>query len=508
MLPFSAPVDDILFSLHSVAKANELDNWNVEIANDVLRHFAAFAEEQIAPLNAVGDQQGCVLNDGKVSMPPGFSDAYTKLATDGWQGLSAPERFGGMEQSPVLAAAVSEVFSGANHAMQMVCNLVPGAINTLLRFGSDAQQRAWIPKLAAGEALSTMCLTESGAGSDLSRIQTRAVQHNGKWAITGEKIFISGGDQDMSDDILHLVLARTGTRQDGVKGLSLFLCSKLNASTSITVSRIEDKLGLHASPTCQLVFDETPAELLGEEGCGLNAMFTVMTHARIDVALQGIAHAARANAIALAYAQNRKQGKNKDGVDAVLAEHADVQRMLQEQRRLTVGARAMAHIALVELEKGTRPELAEFLTPLCKFFCTEAGIRAADLGIQILGGYGYINEYQVSQTWRDARITSIYEGANGIHYLTLATRGLHSHGGSAATAFDSLIGEISNDKDIVRLRDNWRELSAHVSVAKDPSIHAYEFAQMSGQLFFKAVLSKIETIADSPMASIGGHSSY
>lgn len=495
MLPFRAPVDDILFSLHNIANANELSNWDQEMANDVLRHFAAFAEEQIAPLNTVGDLQGCTLKDGRVSMPEGFSQTYANLAADGWQGLSAPERFGGMEQSPVLAAAVSEVFSGANHAMQMVCNLVPGAVNTLLRFGTDAQQQEWIPKLAAGEALSTMCLTEPGAGSDLSRIQARAVKSTDKWAITGEKIFISGGDQDMSDDILHLVLARTGAREDGVKGLSLFICAKSSAGASITVTRIEEKLGLHASPTCQLVFNNTPAELLGEEGGGLKAMFSVMNHARLDVALQGVAHAARANAIADAYAQDRKQGKNKDGVEAVLAEHADVQRMLHEQRQLTVGARAMAHVSLVELEKGTRPELAEFLTPLCKFFCTEAGIRSADLGIQILGGYGYLNEYHVSQTWRDARITSIYEGANGIHYLTLATRALQSHGGAAATAFDALIGEISDNKDVLDLRDNWRELAARVSSANDPSQHAYEFAQMSGQLFFQAVLSKIETLA-------------
>ena len=189
---------------------------------------------------------------------------------------------------------MSEIFSGANHAMQMVCNLVPGAINTLLRFSTVPQQQAWIPRLAAGEALLTMCLTEPGAGSDLSRIRAKAARRGDNWTILGEKIFISGGDQDMSGDILHLVLARSGPVENGVKGLSLFLCSKSEAGPAIKVTRIEEKLGLHASPTCHMVFDEAPAQLIGEEGAGLAAMFTMMNHARIDVALQGVAHAARA----------------------------------------------------------------------------------------------------------------------------------------------------------------------------------------------------------------------
>ncbi len=493
MHSFIAPVDDILFSLTNIACANELESWNNELAQDILRHFAAFAEQEIAPLNEKGDRYGCILKNGRVLMPEGYTDTYAKLAADGWQGLTAPEQFGGMGISPVLGGAVSEIFSGANHAMQMVCNLVPGAMSTLLRFGTDTQQRTWVPKLAAGEALSTMCLTEPGAGSDLSRIQTRAENLDNRWSISGEKIFISGGDQDMSKDILHLVLARTGSSDEGIKGLSLFLCSKLEAGNTISIDRIESKLGLHASPTCHMTFNETPAEMIGNEGGGLHAMFTIMNHARIDVALQGVAHAARAHAIALAYARERKQGKNSTGQDAFLVEHADVQRMLNEQHKLSVGARAMAHITLVELEKGDRPELAEFLTPLCKFFCTEAGIRSADLGIQILGGYGYLDEYQISQIWRDARITSIYEGANGIHYLALATRGLTAYGGAPARAFDALVGEVTNDEHVMDMRSHWRELCSRVSGAEHPAAHAYEFAQTSGQLFFNAVLAKIES---------------
>lgn len=490
MTAFTAPIDDILYSLER-AGAADLDSWDADLARDIIGHFAAFAEGRIAPLDESGDATGAQLENGKVRMPAGFTEAYQELAEGGWQGLTAPEDFGGMAQGHLVAAAVSEIFSGANHSMQMVCNLVPGHISTLLRYGTEAQKAEWIPRLAAGEALATMCLTEPAAGSDLSRVRTKAVQTGKGWTLSGEKIFISGGDQDMSDDILHLVLARTGEAEAGVKGLSLFLCSKSGAGAAIKVTRIEEKLGLHASPTCHMVFDDAPAELIGEEGQGLAAMFTVMNHARIDVSLQGVAHAARAYAISKAYADERVQGRKPDGSPAALADHADVRRMLTEQRDLALCARHMAHIALVEMEKGDRPALAEFLTPLCKFFCTEAGIRAADLGIQILGGYGYLTEYRISQTWRDARITSIYEGANGIHYLTLATRGLRAQGGAAADAFDALIGELSDDPQITALRSDWRTMREKVTAAADPSELAYDFAQASGNLMFRAVKHRL-----------------
>lgn len=496
MTPFAAPVDDILFSLNDVARASSLPNWDKELAREILSHFAAFAEGVIAPLDDSGDAQGCRLENGVVHMPDGFAAAYAELAEGGWQGLTAPEAVGGMEQGHLVAAAVSEVFSGANHAMQMVCNLVPGAISTLLRFGSEEQQQEWIPRLAAGEALSTMCLTEPGAGSDLSRVRCRAEKTGNGWAITGEKIFISGGDQDMSDDIIHLVLARTGAREDGIKGLSLFLTSKSQAGKTISITRIEEKLGLHASPTCQMAFDATPAQLVGEEGAGLAAMFTVMNHARIDVSLQGVAHAARAHDIAHKYAKERVQGRKENGSEAVLTDHADVRRMLDEQRSLTLGARGMAHVTLVELERGDRPALVDFLTPLCKVFCTEAGIRSADLGIQILGGYGYLTEYRVSQTWRDARITSIYEGANAIHELSTATRGLRVQAGAGPDGFDSLIGELTDNPDILSLRDKWRSARETMLTTPDPTVLAHDFTQLTCELFFRAVWARITAASD------------
>ncbi|GHA43725.1 acyl-CoA dehydrogenase [Amylibacter ulvae] len=491
MIPFTAPSEDILFSLREVADANSITDWDDDLASDIIQAFASFAQDVIAPLDEIGDRDGCRLEDGCVRMPGGFTQAYSQMAEMGWQGLTAPQQFGGMAQNTLIDAAVSEIFSGANHAMQMLCNLVPGAITTLLRYGSREQQREWIPKLASGEALSTMCLTEAGAGSDLSQIRTKAVMDNDGWRIHGEKIFISGGDQDMSDDILHLILARTQNDPGTINGLSLFIASKKASKSNIQITRIEEKMGLHASPTCQMSFDGTSAELIGEQGQGLRAMFTMMNHARLDVALQGVAHASRAFKIAHSYAMERKQGRNPDGGDARLADHADVKRMLNEQRALMMGARAMAHAALVKSQNENNAVLVDFLTPICKVFCTQAGIRAADLGIQILGGYGYLNEYRINQTWRDARITAIYEGANGIHELSTVTRGVLHHDGVGADAFYGFIGEITDHPAVLALRELWCKQRVRVENAANPSEFAHEFAQLSGELFYRAVWVKI-----------------
>ncbi len=490
MVPFSAPVEDILFSLREVAGADRVESWDEETAADILGHFAQFAEGVIAPLNAIGDRQGVWLENGRVLMPDGFVSAYGELAESGWQGLTAPEAYGGMGLSPLIGMGVSEIFSGANHAMQMVCNLVPGAISTLLHFGSVSQQEIWIPRLAQGEALSTMCLSEPGAGSDLSAIRTKAKRDGANWRVSGEKIFISGGDQNMSDDILHLVLARTG--DDGLKGLSLFLCQRQPAAK---VARVEKKLGLHASPTCQLVFDDAEAELVGNEGAGLQAMFTLMNHARIDVALQGVAHAARALQISNAYAHDRRQGRTAGGSVATLRDHADVKRMLDRQAVLAVGARGMCHVAAIELALGERPALAEFLTPICKVFGSEAGIKSADLGIQILGGYGYLDEYGMHQIWRDARICAIYEGANGIHTRSLATRGLRP--GRGADEFAALIAELSGgNAQVSGVLIDWQSMRDRLSLAADPTPSAHRFYKLTADLLLKAIWARIAAVAD------------
>ncbi len=490
MTPFKAPLEDILFSLSHVAQAGDLDEWDDTEAKDILSHFSSFAEDVIAPLNATGDKEGAQLINGRVQMPNGFKEAYAQLIENGWQGLSAPEEFGGAGISKLIAAGVSEIFSGANHSLQMVCNLVPGALTTLRLFATAEQQAHWIPKLASGECLSTMCLTEPAAGSDLSAIKCRAEPAGEGWVINGEKIFISGGDQDLSESILHLVLARSGG--PGIKGLSLFICQ---SQPQVSATRIESKLGLHASPTCQMLFSNASAELVGEEGAGLMAMFKLMNHARIDVALQGVAHASNAAYTAHHYAHDRKQGRGPDGQAAYLSDHADVQRMLDEQKILAMGARAMCHIALKESLTGQRPALVELLTSLCKVIGSEAGIRSADLGIQILGGYGYLEEYGMEQIWRDARITAIYEGANGIHERTIVTRGLKS--GSGAEEFADLMNELANGDSIVKASiERWLGVVEQLRSTKESTIHAHDFSNLTRRLFQQSVWVQIASVAE------------
>lgn len=499
MVPFQAPLDDIMFAIRHVSGAADLDGWDDELASEIIGHFASLAEGVIAPVDEVGDAKGCKLVDGRVHVPEEFHDVFTQIVDGGWQGLTAPEQFGGMEVNHIISSGVSEIFTGACHSMQMICNLVPGAISTLTNFGSAEQQEAWIPRMIAGEVLSTMCLTEPGAGSDLSRIRTKAVRDGDDWTIDGEKIFISGGDQNLSEEILHLVLARTGAPEDGVKGLSLFLCpSHINGQRNgVSVTRIEEKLGIHASPTCQMAFDNARAELIGQEGAGLMAMFTMMNHARLDVSLQGVAHASRAAHISAVYAAERIQGRNADGSPAAIDQHFDVRRMLDEQRSLALGARTMCLLTMVEMEKNGSSPLVDFLTPICKIFCTEAGIRAADLGIQVLGGYGFLTEYRVSQSWRDARITSIYEGTNGIHAMTTATRGLKFQGGAGADAFEALIAQLGDGHGSVLAQlDRWRTARATVASSDAPAELAQEFADMTADLFYRAAWCRILTVAD------------
>ncbi|NDR56211.1 acyl-CoA dehydrogenase family protein [Aliiruegeria sabulilitoris] len=497
MKPFQAPLDDILFTLTHVAGANELPEFEAELTQEIAGHFASFAEAEIAPLDEPGDQQGCRLEAGRVVMPDGFAELYHSYAEQGWQGLTAPEEFGGQGLDSTLLSVTSEIFTGANHSLQMITGLVPGAIRTIVHFGSEAQKAAHIPPLASGETLATMCLTESGAGSDLSCIRCRAARDGDGWRIDGEKIFISGGDQNMSARILHLVLARTS--DDGIKGLSLFVCPCTRADGSrnaVSVTRIEEKMGLHASPTCQLAFDGAEAELIGQEGQGLAAMFTMMNHARADVALQGVAHAARATDIARSYAAERVQGRGSDGAPATLDAHADVQRILGRMDALALGGRALAHLAAVALERGDQPDLVEALTPIAKVYCTEAGMEAAELGIQILGGYGYLQEYRVEQTYRDARITAIYEGANGIHERALVTRLLPGRWGDALEAFLVAEAGVSGDESCTASVALWKQMRKDLRDRPDPTPAAHDFTGLSAEVLLQCLWQRMLRAAD------------
>lgn len=501
MRPFHAPTSDILFSLQHVAKAYDIPGWDYDLTREITEHFAQFAEGVIAPTDEEGDKIGCSLVDGRVKMPKGFHAAFQQIVVGGWQGLTAPEAYGGQDVGGAVYAATSEIFTGANHSLQMVTGLVPGAISTLLKFGTEAQKDRFLPLLAEGSWLSTMCLSEPGSGSDLSGIRTNAVQDGDDWLIRGEKIFISGGDQDLTEATLHLVLARTGAIAEGVRGLSLFLCPSVidGDRNAVSVARIEEKMGLHASPTCQLVFDGARAELIGEIGQGLFAMFTMMNHARLDVALQGVAHAARATDISRSYALERVQGKGKDGHPATIDKHADVIRMIDEQDALAMGGRAMSHIALVELEKAENLDLVEILTPICKAFCSDAGTQAADLSIQVLGGYGYLQEYRAEQNYRDARICSIYEGTNGIHGISLATRLLTLRHGAVADAFARFIEseiEASKASHLSDAFEKWRTARLHIEKMEDPTPAASFFLQLTSEIMFQTAWVRIVSAAD------------
>ncbi len=487
MIPFQAPVEDILFAC-DLAGAARLPDWDANIAREVVGHFARFAESEIAPLNEPGDRQGCCLiGDGRVRMPDGFAAAWKALVAQGWHAVGLPEEWEGQGLPGPIVGAVSEIFAGANHSLQMVTALVPGAARTILAFGTEAQKARWLPRLASGEWLATMAITESGAGSDLSGLRTRATAQGDEWRIEGEKVFISGGDQNLTPRILHLVLARIGGLS--TKGLSLFLVPSHDEAGSrapVTVTRIEEKMGLHASPTCQLAFGGAVGELLGVEGGGLGAMFTMMNHARLDVALQGVAHAARATAIARAYAAERQQGGGP-----ILA-HADVARMLDEADAGALGGRLFVQITQVELAANGDTPLVDFLTPVCKVLCTEAGIAAADRAIQVLGGYGYLREYLVEQIWRDARITAIYEGTNGIHARTLATRGLTYAGGAGADAFEARMARAPGIEGIL---SHWRAARAWLAATERPAEAAHAFMKLTCSVALGFAATELETAA-------------
>ncbi|MFT3690998.1 acyl-CoA dehydrogenase family protein [Paenirhodobacter sp.] len=472
MIPFEAPVEEILFSLDHVAGAGRLPGWDADLVREIVTQFARLAESAIAPADEAADRLGCVLDGGRVRMPGPLVAAYADFAAQGWPALTLPEEAGGQGMPGPVAGAVTEIFAGASHALQMVAGLVPAAARTIATFGTAAQKALWLPRLASGAWLATMALTEPGAGSDLSALRTRA--EGGR--ITGEKIFISGGDQDLTPRILHLVLARTGGA--GVKGLSLFLIPSHDDAGNrlpVTVTRIEEKMGLHGSPTCQMLFDAAPGDLLGEEGEGLRVMFTMMNHARLDVALQGVAHATRAGRIATAYAATRRQGRG-----LTIDQHPDVRRMLDDMAALALGGRGLAQLALVELELGERPELVDVLTPLCKFTCTEAGITAANLGVQVLGGYGYLREYRMEQVLRDARICAIYEGTNGIQAITLATRLLRR-----TDAFAAFLAERPETLAL------WQEVRARMLAVEDPVAAADAFMRLTAEAALAVVWHRI-----------------
>jgi acyl-CoA dehydrogenase len=465
-MPYRTPVEDIAFTLLQGAGLGQLlaDGLYGDLdAGDlraVLEEAGRFAGEVLAPLNRAGDSHGAVLKDGHVILPPGWKDAYASWSAGGWGSLTAPEQWGGQNLPRALNAACTEIWNSAAMAFALGPLLTVAGVDALMQHGSDALKAAYLSKLVSGEWMGTMQLTEPQAGSDVGALRARAERNgDGTYRIFGEKIFITYGEHDLTDNIIHFVLARLPDAPPGTKGITLFLVPKflLNADGSpgkrndVRVHSLEHKLGIHASPTCTMIYgDEGGAVgyLIGKEHAGIHCMFTMMNEARLGVGLQGVAIAERAMQQAFHYARERKQGRHPGmGTEQSVAiiEHIDVRRMLLTMQALTRAARAISYATAVALDVAHRSkdenarkkaaDRAALLTPVAKAFSTDIGIEVASLNIQVHGGMGFIEETGAAQHLRDARITAIYEGTNGIQAIDLVTRKLPLDGGETIRGY-------------------------------------------------------------------------
>ncbi len=477
-MAYQAPVDDIMHALKSAAgldsliASGALEGVDEETVRAVIVEAGKFAAEVLEPLDAVGDRTGSKLVDGKVVTPPGWKEAYAQYVAGGWNGLSAPAHWGGQELPQIVATACAEIYDSANLAFGLCPLLTHGAIDALEAQGSDELKRLYLPKMVTGEWTGTMNLTEPHAGSDLGTLKTRAErQADGTYRIFGTKIFITYGEHEMTDNIVHLVLARLPDAPPGTRGISLFLVPKvlvnadgsLGARNDVACAGVEHKLGIHASPTCVMKYGEKDGAvgyLVGEENRGLNVMFIMMNAARLAVGVQGVALAERATQRATAYAHERKQGRSatsKPGEMAPIIEHADIRRSLMTMKALTQAARAICLVTARETDIARRAKdpaqraaasnRVALLTPIAKAFSTDIGCEVASIGVQVHGGMGFIEETGAAQIYRDARILPIYEGTNGIQALDLVTRKLPLEGGKVVAEY---IGELQKTVEEVR----------------------------------------------------------
>ncbi|ANH02697.1 acyl-CoA dehydrogenase C-terminal domain-containing protein [Shinella sp. HZN7] len=474
---YKAPVNDTLFILNDVLALERYNNLPgfADATGDMLEAIAGeaakLAEEVLFPVNLSGDQEGCKRHDdATVTTPKGFKAAYDLYRQGGWIGLAVPEEFGGQGLPYVLHTAVGEYMSSANMALTMYPGLTQGAIAAILVHGSDEQKAAYLPKMVEGTWTGTMNLTEPHCGTDLGLLRTKAVpQADGSYKISGQKIFISAGEHDMSDNIVHLVLARIEGAPEGTKGISLFIVPKFllkddgtpGDRNSVSCGAIEHKMGIHGNATCVMNYDEAKGFLIGAENKGLNAMFVMMNEARLGVGLQGLSIAEIAYQNAAHYARERLQGrslsgvKNPEGKADPLIVHPDIRRTLMTIKAWTEGGRAftlwtalksdIAHRAADEKERQAADDLLGLMTPILKGVLTDKGFDHAVMAQQVFGGHGYIEEHGMSQYVRDARIAMIYEGANGIQALDLVGRKLGMNGGRAVMALFKEIGDFCEE---------------------------------------------------------------
>ncbi|MBR9833623.1 MAG: acyl-CoA dehydrogenase [Alphaproteobacteria bacterium] len=481
---YVAPVRDMQFVLHEFLALQNYSNLagfedaTPDLIDAVLDQAAKFAGDVLYPLNKVGDQQGCVRHsDGSVTTPDGFKEAFRQFVDNGWPLMGKSPEMGGQGLPHTLQMAISEMTSSANMAFAMYPGLTSGAYEALMAGGSDALKQTYGPKMAAAEWAGTMNLTEPQCGTDLGLIKTKAVpQGDGTYKISGQKIWISGGEQDLTENIIHLVLARIEGAPEGIKGISLFVVPKilvnedgsLGARNSLSCGGLEEKMGIHGNATCVMNYDEATGWLVGEENKGMRNMFVMMNEARLGVGMQGLAQAELAYQTAVEFARERLQSRSLKGpvapekpADPIIV-HPDVRRMLMDQKAFVEGARAFAYWTALQADlqhkspdEAQRQKASDYMalvTPVVKAFLTDRGLKSVNDGLQVLGGSGFTREWGQEQVARDVRITLIYEGTNGIQALDLVGRKLAANGGRAIFALfaeiDDFIGTHAQDKDM------------------------------------------------------------
>ena len=470
---YNAPVKDLQFVLHDLLKVSEQDipgfeDLDRDFTGAVIEEAGKVASEVLAPLNMVGDVEGCVLENGVVRTPTGFKNAFMVMKDGGWTAMDCDPEYGGQGLPYVMHTAAQELMVSANMAFQMYQGLTHGAYSAIHVHGSDAQKQKFLPKMVTCEWTGTMNLTEPHCGTDLGLMRTKAVpQDDGSYKITGQKIFISAGDHDMADNIIHLVLARIPGGPDGIKGVSLFIVPKiivnddgsLGDHNGVSVGKIEEKMGIHGNATCIMNYDGAEGYMIGEMHKGMRAMFVMMNEARLGVGLQGYAQAEVAYQNAVTYANDRLQGRavtgaeNPEGPADPLIVHPDIRRNLMDQKSFVEGARALTLWGTYLIDRAHKNDdadadgLISLLTPVMKGFLTDKGFEYATAAQQVYGGHGYIEESGMSQFARDARIAMIYEGANGVQALDLVGRKLAQDGGKHVMAFFNMVKTFIKDNE-------------------------------------------------------------
>ena len=503
MPSYTPPTKDMQFVLHDVLKVSQAkipgyEDLEPDFTSAILEEAGKLTAEVVAPLNVVGDTVGCKLENGIVYTPPGFKEAFDQVKEGGWTGLDMPEQYGGQNMPYVIGTAVGEYFSSANQAFTMYQGLTHGAASAILAHGSEQQKDTYLPNMVSCDWTGTMNLTEPHCGTDLGMMRTKAIpQEDGSYKITGQKIFISSGEHDMAENIIHLVLAKIEGGPEGIKGVSLFIVPKfmvnedgsLGERNGVAVGSIEEKMGIHGNSTCVMNYDGATGFLLGEEHKGMRAMFTMMNEARLGVGMQGLAQAEVAYQNALTYAKDRIQGRAVTGAEAPekaadpIIVHPDVRRSLMDQKSFAEGARAFILWGATMIDAAHRSEdkdadgLVSLLTPVIKGFLTDVGYDMTVKAQQVYGGHGYVEEWGMSQFTRDARIAMIYEGANGVQALDLVGRKLAQDGGKHVMAFFDLVKSF--------IKDNAGQDEAFDKAFMEPLKAASKDLQAAGMFFMQ-----------------------